>query len=54
MKSGPVIPVAGKRTHGTTFQALKVASQVATAAVECAVYDCVVGVIAGKAVSACT
>jgi len=25
-----VIPVVGKRTHGTTFRALKVASQVAT------------------------
>ena len=33
-----VIPVAGQRT----FQALKVASQVATPGVESAVYDCLV------------
>jgi len=40
-----VIPVAGQRTHGsdgTTFQALKVSSQVATMGAESAVYDCLV------------
>jgi len=37
-----VIPVAGQRTHGTTFRALKVTSQVAIAAAESAVYDCLV------------
>ena len=35
-----VIPVAGQRTHETTFRALKVTSQVATPAAESAVYDC--------------
>jgi len=29
-----VIPVAGQRTHGTTFRALKVTSQVATEGAE--------------------
>jgi len=37
-----VIPVAGQRTHGTTFQALNVTSQVATLGAESAVYDCFV------------
>jgi len=36
------MPVAGQRTHGTTFRALKVTSQVATLGAESAVYDCVV------------
>jgi len=35
-----VIPVTtGQRTHGTTFRALKVTSQVATPGAESAVYD---------------
>jgi len=37
-----VIPVAGQRTHRTTFRALKVTSQVATPGAESAVYDCLV------------
>ena len=39
-----VIPVAGQRTHGTTFPALKVTShsQVTTPGAESVVYDCVV------------
>jgi len=37
-----VLPVAGQRTHGTTFRALKVTSQVATPGAESAVYDCLV------------
>jgi len=37
-----VIPVAGQQTHGTTFRALKVTSQVATLGAESAVYDCLV------------
>jgi len=38
-----VIPVTtGQRTHGTTFRALKVTSQVATSGAEYAVYDCLV------------
>ena len=37
-----VIPVAGRRTHGTTFRALKVTSRVATPGAESAAYDCVV------------
>ena len=37
-----VIPVAGHRTHGTTFRALKVTSQVATPGAESAVNDCLV------------
>jgi len=37
-----VIPVAGQRTHGTTFRALKVTSQVATPGAVSAVYDCLV------------
>ena len=37
-----VIPVASQRTHGTTFRALKVTSQVATSGAESAVYDCLV------------
>ena len=36
-KTCAVIPVAGQRTHGTTFQALKVTSQVATPGAESAV-----------------
>ena len=34
-----MIPVAGQRTRGTTFRALKVTSQVATPGAESAVYD---------------
>jgi len=34
-----VIPVAGQRTHGTTFRPLKVTSQVATTGAKSAVYD---------------
>ena len=37
-----VIPVAGHRTHGTTFRSRKVTSQVATPGAESVVYDCVV------------
>ena len=37
-----VIPVVGQRTHGTTFRALKVTSQVATPGAVSAVYDCLV------------
>jgi len=37
-----VIPVAGQRTHGTTFRALKVTSHVATPGAESAVYHCLV------------
>ena len=37
-----VILVAGQRTHGTTFRALKVTSRVATPGAESAVYDCLV------------
>jgi len=37
-----VIPVAGQRTHGTTFSALKVTSQVATPGTVSAVYDCLI------------
>ena len=37
-----VIPVAGRRTYGATFLALKVTSQVATPGAESAVYDCLV------------
>ena len=37
-----VIPVTSQRTHGTTFLALKVTSQVATLGAECLVYDCLV------------
>ena len=37
-----VIPVAGQRTHGTTFRALKVTYQVATQGAVRAVYDCLV------------
>jgi len=33
------MPVANQRTHGTTFRALKVTSQVATPGAESAVYD---------------
>ena len=41
-KQCAVIPVAGQRTHGTTFRALKVTSQVATPGAESAVYDSLV------------
>jgi len=34
--------VAGQRTHGTTFRALEVTSEVATPGAESAVYDCLV------------
>ena len=37
-----VIWVAGQRTHGTTFRALKVTSRVAKPGAESAVYDCLV------------
>jgi len=37
-----VIPAAGQWTHGTTFQALKVTSQVAAPGAESAIYDCLV------------
>jgi len=38
-----VIPVAGHRTHGTTFRTLKLTSQVATTpGAQSAVYDCLV------------
>jgi len=37
-----VIPVAGQRTYGTIFRALKVISRVAAAGAESAVYDCLV------------
>ena len=37
-----VILVTGQRTHGTTFRALKVTSQVATPGAESAVRDCLV------------
>ena len=40
-----VIAVAGQRTHGTTFRALKVTSQVATPGAESAVHDCLVSSI---------
>ena len=43
-----VIPAAGQRTHGTTFRALKVTSQVATAGAESAVYDCLVSTELGR------
>ena len=38
-----IIPVAGQRTHLTTFRALKVTSQVAATGAESAVYVCLVG-----------
>ena len=37
-----VIPVAGQRTHGTTFRVLNVTSEAATPGAESAVYDCLV------------
>jgi len=37
-----VIPVASQRTHGTTFRALKVTSQVEKPGAESPVYDCIV------------
>jgi len=37
-----VVPVAGQRTHGTTFRALEVTSQAATRGAESAVYDCLI------------
>ena len=39
------MPVAGQRTHGTTFRALIVTSKVATPGAESAVYDCLVGIV---------
>jgi len=36
------MPVAGQRTHGSTFSALNLTSQVATPGAESAVYDCLV------------
>ena len=41
-KTCAVIPVAGQRTHETTYRALIVTSQVATPGAESAVYDCLV------------
>ena len=41
------IPVAGQRTHGTTFRALKESFHVATAGAESAVCDCLVIIAAG-------
>ena len=35
-----IMPVAGQRTHGTPFKALKVTSQVAATGAESADYDC--------------
>ena len=43
-----VIPVAGQRTHGTTFIAPKITSQVATSGAEYAVYDCLLGHVVAK------
>jgi len=43
-----VIPAVGQRTHGTTFRALKVTSQVATAGAESAIYDCLVSTELGR------
>ena len=37
-----VIPVAGQRTHGTTFRVFELTSQVTTPGAESAVYDCLV------------
>ena len=37
-----LIPVAGQRTHVTTFRALKVTPQAATPGAESALYDCLV------------
>ena len=37
-----IIPVAGHRTHGTTFRTLKLTSQVATPGAQSAIYDCLV------------
>jgi len=44
IKMCAVIPVAGQRTHGTNFRALRVTSQVAKpgGGEESAVYDCLV------------
>ena len=39
-----VIPVAGQRTHGTTFRALIVTSRMETPGAESVVYDCFVAV----------
>jgi len=41
-----VIPVIGQRTHGTTFRALNVTSQVATTGAESAAYDCLTSKVA--------
>ena len=40
-----MIPVAGQRSHGTTYGALKITSQMATPGAESAVYDCLVTVL---------
>jgi len=45
------LPVAGQRTHGITFLALKVTSQVATPGAESAVYDCIVCVCSRSVLS---
>jgi len=37
-----VIPLAGQLTHGTSFRALKVTSEMAAGGVASAVYDCLV------------
>ena len=41
-KKCAVIPVAGQRTQGTCFRALKVTPQMAAPGAESAVYDCLV------------
>ena len=40
-----VLPVAGQRTHGTIFLALKVTFRVATPGAESAIYDWLVGTV---------
>jgi len=42
IKMCAVIPVAGQRTHGTNFRALRVTSQVVKPGGGSAVYDCLV------------
>ena len=48
-----IIPVAGQRTHGTTFRMLKVTSQVASPGVESAVcgYLVILGIYCDTAVA---
>jgi len=52
INSAVVIPIAGQRTHGTTFWTLKVTFQVATPGAESAVYDCLIGFESQKFVAA--